>query len=109
MSAAAQWWAVLSVGQGLVLVASALLIGGVAALGIEVRRTRWAARALLEEVRDVRQLLDAHGHDLLQETELLRGTVEEVRDDTRADRMLDELRRLQAGQVGTRPGGGSTG
>lgn len=62
---------------------------------------------LVDEVRQLRELLDDHGRDLLAEAEDLRGVVEQLRDDERGVDRLDELLE-QARRLGVdvpRPGG----
>lgn len=65
------------------------------------------AEQLVDEVRELRELLDAHAQEAAQEAEALREVVEQLRDDERGVDRLDELLE-QARRLGVdvpRPGG----
>jgi hypothetical protein len=87
-------WAGVPLGGAVLVVGALWLAVRVLDLSVQVWRFRRGGSEvarLVEAVEKVGELLDGHAHDTLQEAELLRGVVEEIRDDERTDRVLDEV------------------
>jgi len=111
---AAGLWHDAGIGQGLVLLGLVWLIVKTADLAVEVCRIKRGTpdtdEQLVDEARELARLVEAQSHDLLQEAELLRAVVEEIRDDDRPgeadDELLVELRAIR-GALEQLPAGGA--